>query len=328
MQKSETRDQNRPRDSKQWLAVDAGPKSTQVDYKQMRNETSIINLGELSKPAEVLIEKISEAVGGVFKPYQIVRVAKAEAEAERIRAESQIQISDLHRRALHRFLEEEAKKQQNIEEITREALPQLNDKSQPEKIENDWIANFFDKCRLISDAEMQTLWSRVLAGEANTPGSYSKRTVNFLSSLDKTDAELFTQLCTFGWFFGNVVPLIYDLDHEIYKKHGITFTSLLHLEAIGLIRIENLTGYIRTHLPKIFTVFYYGKPVKLEFKNESNNEMETGKVILTQTAQQLAPICRSQPDPDFYEYTLTNWKAQGYINEKNTEQLATIPNAS
>ena len=137
MQKSETRDQNRPRDSKQWLAVDAGPKSTQVDYKQMRNETSIINLGELSKPAEVLIEKISEAVGGVFKPYQIVRVARAEAEAERIRAESQIQISDLHRRALHRFLEEEAKKQQNIEEITREALPQLNDKSQPEKIEKD-----------------------------------------------------------------------------------------------------------------------------------------------------------------------------------------------
>jgi len=32
-------------------------------------ESSLINLGELSKPATVMIEKISDAVGGVFKPY-------------------------------------------------------------------------------------------------------------------------------------------------------------------------------------------------------------------------------------------------------------------
>lgn len=59
------------------------------------NENPLAKLGDLSKPATTLIEKISEAVGGVFKPYQIVRVAKAEAEADRIRAESQIQVTDL-----------------------------------------------------------------------------------------------------------------------------------------------------------------------------------------------------------------------------------------
>jgi hypothetical protein len=75
---------------------------------------SLINIGELSRPATVLIEKISDAVGGVFKPYQLVRVAKAEAQAERVRAETQIEISDLQRRAFHRFLEEEGKKQKNI----------------------------------------------------------------------------------------------------------------------------------------------------------------------------------------------------------------------
>src|SRR5207253_9454474 len=81
-------------------------------------ESSLINLGELSKPATVLIEKISDAVGGIFKPYQIIRVAKAEAQADRVRAENQIEISDLHRRAFHRFLNEEAIKQNNIEQIT------------------------------------------------------------------------------------------------------------------------------------------------------------------------------------------------------------------
>ena len=38
----------------------------------------LINIDELSKPATVLIEKISDAVGGIFEPSQIVRVAKAE----------------------------------------------------------------------------------------------------------------------------------------------------------------------------------------------------------------------------------------------------------
>ena len=35
------------------------------------------NLGDLTKPATVLVEKISDAVGGLFKPWQIVRVANA-----------------------------------------------------------------------------------------------------------------------------------------------------------------------------------------------------------------------------------------------------------
>jgi hypothetical protein len=52
----------------------------------MGNSNSIINLGDLAKPATVLVEKISDAIGGIFKPYQIRRIAQAEGEAEKIRA--------------------------------------------------------------------------------------------------------------------------------------------------------------------------------------------------------------------------------------------------
>jgi len=286
----------------------------------MSDKNSIINLGELSKPATVLIEKISDAIGGVFKPYQIVRVAKAEAEAERIRAESQIQVTDLHRRAFHRFLEEESKKQKNMEDITCQALPQLGEKSKPEEVEDDWITNFFDKCRLISDSEMQSIWSRVLAGEANSPGSYSKRTVNFLSSLDKTDASLFTNLCVFGWMFSNAVPLIYNVMDEIYNKRGITFDSLKHLDSIGLIQFDSLAGYRLLGLPKRFSVLYYSQPILLELTKESDNDMEIGHVLLTKVGQELATICGSSPDSDFLEYILKIWKAKGYIKEQKTEQ--------
>ncbi len=123
----------------------------------------MVDVGTLTKPATVLIERISDAVGGIAEPYQIVRVAKAEAKAERIRAESEIEIADLRFRALNRFAAEETGKQLNMENIVRKALPRLTDDAEPEKMGVDWITNFFEKARIVSDEEMQELWSRVLA---------------------------------------------------------------------------------------------------------------------------------------------------------------------
>jgi hypothetical protein len=258
------------------------------------NNNMPINLGDLTKPATVLIEKISGAIGGILKPYQIKRIAKAEAEADVIRALAKIKISKMQRRALRRFVEEETKKQANIEAVTAKAIPHLRQEAHPENIEDDWITNFFDKCRLISDSQMQSLWSRVLAGEANFPGSYSKRTVNFMSTLDKRDAGLFTKLCTFGWVIGEFSPLIYDFEDEIYKKHEITFNTLKHLDSIGLIQFETLTRYSRGGLPKQPVVHYYGAPTVLDFLNkESNNEVDIGHVLLTSIGNELAPICGS-----------------------------------
>ena len=238
-----------------------------------------------------MIERISEAVGGYFKPYQIKRVAKAEAEANIIKAQSEIEITDLHRRALHRFVTEEAKKQENIESITQKAIPQLTDSSAPENMENDWITNFFDKCRIVSDEDMQSLWAKVLAGEADAPGSYSKRTVTLLSSLDKADAHLFTKLCGFSWLIGNLVPLIYDEHEAIYNNSEINFNTLTHLDDIGLISFDSITGFQRMKLPKSIIVYYFGTPVRVEFGNQEDNNLPTGKILLTSTGQQLAAIC-------------------------------------
>ncbi len=284
------------------------------------SENPLINIGELSKPATVLIEKISDAVGGIFEPYQIKRVAKAEAEAKVIEAKAEIEVTELQRRAFRRFLKEEERKQKNIEEITMKAVPQLNEKAQPDKLEEDWIANFFDKSRLISDDEMQTLWSRVLAGEANSPGTYSKRTINLLSSLDKSDADLFTCLCGFGWQIGNVVPLVFDVQEKIYNDHNVNFNTLSHLESIGLIHFENLSGFSRLKLPKIISTLYYGSIVNLELPKESDNQLQIGKVRLTQVGQELALICGSKPVEGFLEYVCNKWTSQGYIKKEEPPQ--------
>ena len=292
----------------------------------MSEGNSIFNLGDLSKPANTLVEKISEGIGGFFKPWQIKRVATAEAEVDRIKALSKIETTELEQRALHRFIYEESKKQSNIESITGQSLPQLNEDAKPEEIEDDWITNYFNKCRLISDEEMQRIWARILAGEANSPGKFSKRTVNFMESLDKQDALFFTKLCAFNWIFGEIHPFIYDENAEIYKNNGINFNILNHLDTIGLINYDHLSGYSLLNLPQTTVAVYNNTPYTLKFLNEKNNELNIGRVLLTSIGIELASICIPETVAGFDEYIIEEWKKKGIEITKQTSPAKPSPN--
>ncbi len=278
---------------------------------------SLINLGDLTKPADTLIEKISDAVGVLYEPHQIRRVAKAKADAALTEAKSEIEITDLHQRAARRWIGEEAQRQKNMEDITAKAVPQLNENAKPDSIADDWIVNFFDKSRIVSDNEMQELWSRVLAGEANVSGTYSKRTVNFLSDFDKTEADLFTRFCGFVWVLSGVRDLVmFDERARIYNRHGIDFDGLIHLDSIGLIQF-GATKMTWDYLPKRFSVAYYDRPLTLEMPRDGGNELVFGMAKLTRIGQELAPICGSKPVDGFWEYVKDQWKE--YLPKSETE---------
>lgn len=272
---------------------------------------SLINLGKLGDSTKVLIEKVSDAVGGIFKPYQIRRVAEAEAEADKIKAVSKIEITELQQRALDRFLIEEASRQANIESIVVKSFPAINKDAKPQNIEKDWIVDFFDKSRLISDEEMQEMWSRILAGEANVPGTYSKRTIHLLASLDKKDAILFSKLCSFVWKVGNnTIPLVFDYGEKIYKEQDINFENLTHLDSIGLINFDSLSGYLETEINKNEKISYQNTGFNLEFPKEKDNELNIGKVILSSTGVELSTICRPDKIAGLVDYVKKYWIAK------------------
>ena len=274
----------------------------------MSKGNSLINFGGLSKTAIVLIEKISDATGAIYKPTQIKRVAKADAEAGRIKTLASIETSEMERRAMARFIQEEGKKQENIESITAQAMHKLSDDAKPGDIEDDWISHFFEKCRNISDQDMQRLWSSLLSGEANKPGSYSKRTLELVSILDKSEAHLFTSLCSFAILAGELVPLILNKDDEIYARNGVNFSSLSHLEAIGLVKFNDAEGFVIKNFTKKDVISYYGIPIHFKFKKESGNTLKIGNILLTQAGQQLALVCGSQINHEFVNYIIEHYK--------------------
>ena len=267
---------------------------------------NLVDLG-LGKPATVLIKKVSDAVGGIARPSQIRRVASAEADAKVILAEADIKITELQQRAARRFIEEETKNQTNIESITHQAIPHLNEDSEPDKIEDDFLRNFFDKCRIVSDEEMQDIWARILAGEANVPGTFSRKTINILSDMDKSDAELFTTLFSFAWRFPNSTgPLVFARD-EFFRKQGIALSSLADIESLGLI-LTGSVGYVLNVGSGPIQASYFGKGLELTLAQGAKCQLETGNALLTAAGRQIGAICEPSPIGGYFEFMREKWE--------------------
>lgn len=208
--------------------------------------------------------------------------------------------------------------QKNMEDILLKAIPHVKDDAKPENMNNDWIVNFFTKCRLISDSDMQIIWSRVLAGEANNPGTYLKRTINFLSSLGNYEVELLTNLYKFVWELDSKYWIfIYDYNNGIYNKHGINYNSLNYLNDIGVINLISCGSLEYRNLPKRITVHYFGKSTQLEFQKEADNTLKGGQVVLTKIGKELVSIINSSlPDQEFHGYVCNIWEKYGLIKLK------------
>lgn len=264
-------------------------------------------LNDLTKPATELVNRIAEATGVLFEPRRIVRRAKAEAEAKIINAKADIEITDLQKRAMTRFIQEEGRKQQNMEDIIEQAIPLLNENPKTEEVEQDWLVNFFDKCRLVSDEDMKMVWSKILAGENNEPHSFSKRTVNLLASLDKSDAELFANLCNFAVTVEEFFVLIYDTKEPLYQSEAIYFHTLKNLQAIGLIYIEGaIGGYALNPHTEVFTVEYFEEKLIID-RSLNSEDFSLGRVVFTTSGQELCRICERKPVEGFIDYLVDNW---------------------
>jgi hypothetical protein len=134
----------------------------------------------------------------------------------------------------------------------------------------------------------------------------------FAPEIDEQSVILFSSLCQFIWVQGEPLPLIYEIEHDIYTGHGINMAALKRLERTGLITLE-AAGYVKKKFGKHTRLFYFGRPTKIQFHREMNNQLDLGHVLLTEKGKELAAFCEAAPNQDFYEYVIEKWAGQGMI---------------
>jgi hypothetical protein len=297
----------------------------------------ITNLTGFEKPASVLIEKISDAIGGLALPWQMRRVAKADAEVTLIKAEKQFKLTEVQQRGMERLVFDAATQQQNIEAIAYKAIELLSDTAKPEQLEQDWLRAFFDKSKNVSDTEMQDLWAKLLAQETNANKSVSKRTINLVEDFDKSDAFLFEVLCKTlvclpteilfkdGFYSVNKcepAPIIMSNgENSFFNEMGLTYSKLCHLESIGLIVFTKF-GYISKPVNEEPSAWiYHDKGIYFE-PHVNDKNLYFGAITLTKAGEELAKIAAKKQQSGFFEEIFSNIKKTFPLQEILSTQEA------
>ena len=73
------------------------------------------------------------------------------------------------------------------------------------------------------------------------------------------------------------VLFIYDVQEIFNNKAGLNYTSLSHLNKLGVINFINVTDFAFTDKLKIKLTQYFETPISLEFKNASENTLQKVK---------------------------------------------------
>jgi hypothetical protein len=148
-------------------------------------------------------------VAGRIERNTAIRAGKTEAElrvikaaAGQLAAQSKTDPS-LSERALEYTFGETVLKQKNRERVGRLALELLNASGQTEagdagpagpdaatEIDDDWLNAFSDHVSSKSDADIQSLWAKILANEIRRPRSFSLQSLRLLADLSAEDARL------------------------------------------------------------------------------------------------------------------------------------------
>jgi hypothetical protein len=280
---------------------------------------------DLGPAANTLVEKIASATGTLYAPLRTIIQALADVTADKIRAKGEIEVELVRRRALERLAAEETKKQSNLEAIygqTFQLLDSETDSANIEQMDDDWIVFHSEKARLVSDKEMQTLWARVMASEAKTPGSYSKRTLELLSVLEKTEAHLFTSVCRFIVRLNSeAIPAILYSDRlrdfpKLYTEERVNTDTLIDLTTIGLVRYTSpfLTNTIRYSDRPTIELEYLGVTRTFPMSETDSTGrylVNLGVVALTEVGRQLAGIAGAEPVEGFLDFLEAEWAKAG-----------------
>ena len=211
-----------------------------------------VNLTVKVHGLEVLVKYAASGIGAVAGPMLApwrarrdaqARLISAQAQADSVRiiagAQSAAQRIFADSDSVHGVLEtspegitqrieyQEQKRQANIYSVVQETARELGDKdvSQHEP-DHDWAARFFACVQDVSSENMRRIWAKILAGEIETPGATSVRTLATLRNLTSSEAKVFSEIAKFR--IGNFV-------HPGLKASSDRYTLPL-MEEVGLIR--------------------------------------------------------------------------------------------
>lgn len=162
----------------------------------------------------------------------------------------------------------------------------------------DWLYRWRNCASEVSNEQMQSLWGNLLAGEIKEPGSFSLRTLNFLSNTTQSEAEQIAQLVPFV-----LSDRIMNLNNELLTSFGLTFDFLLKMQELGILSNPETLG-LETTFTSLNTDSYlyqlnsHNKALIVKNDNPSK-ELRLNCCLLTATGREIIKLCSIKSNEDY-----------------------------
>ena len=127
------------------------------------------------------------------------------------------------------------KRMANMQSIVGQAIEQMPEQVPDTPVDHDWTARFFDDAKDVSDKEMQKLWAKLLAGEVESPGSVSLRTLSILRNMTQKEAELFARAVNYIFVEGRTTAWMFRAATGVKAFPDISVSELHSLIEAGLV---------------------------------------------------------------------------------------------
>ena len=227
-------------------------------------------------------------------------IAKARAEAREYLVASDAEIRgtvEIKREDIIQRIEfQESKRHGNVSSVVRDTADDLGDKEVDDhEPDPDWTARFFDCVQDVSSEDMQKLWAKILAGEVESPGRTSLRTLDTLKNMTKRDAELFKDICNCaikGCF-------IFHNPEGVDPYSPLPHYKLLKLQNNGLIHLTPLSAHVMTWGNKKGATFGYQDDLLLITRNQNaKDKLSIPGIYLTTAGTELYQVAQCTPQID------------------------------
>jgi hypothetical protein len=233
---------------------------------------------------------------------------------EKGRIEPTIELSHFAVKASSIEVSESVRKEVNVAKavmIAEDILAQDAQESSNKPIEDDWLFSWRENAGRVSTDELQDLWGRVLAGEVKQPGTYSIRTLEFLKSLSKAEAELISKAAGYV-----IADRIYRNKEEFLEKDGLNFTQLLFLQDIGILSGVEASGISTTY--KSIEPDRYFKPLVANSKimllehEDSSKEVKAEIYLLTRVGAEVLRLASFRVNQEYFESVAKDFATKGF----------------
>ncbi len=196
------------------------------------------------------------------------------------------------------------------------AAPQIFSENNEALKSNDVFWGLWEHSKEISNQEMQDLIAKIVAGEYNSPGTYSMSTLQILKMLGKNELELFEKI---GGLLINEfqLPQILftgqDNVKNLMRGLGIDFGQLQTLQSLGLILPNDMRNNVSNPLKRKMLIQYFDK--NIIFASENKNFVDVifpNFYGLSPVGTQIIKHLKPRYSEEYYTWLKENYRIANY----------------